>query len=171
MTATSRTALCSAGCVSIPEAAEYAAALDGTDGKGWHLPLYPLSSKSLECHAPGAPAVQWLHKPLCSDVVDPESRRKAGSWVRSSHAVAGSPCATPVVVLHPYFPAILRAFPRLLRHASSPRRLSCQASIVPEHCAGFLSQKTHTAGHTAGGDAARAQQLAHNCSFVSPNLI
>lgn len=42
-----------AGCVSIPEAEEAAAALDGSDDHSWHLPLSPLSSTSLECHAPG----------------------------------------------------------------------------------------------------------------------
>ena len=41
------------GCVSIPEAEEAAAALDGSDDHSWHLPLSPLSSTSLECHAPG----------------------------------------------------------------------------------------------------------------------
>lgn len=41
------------GCVSLPEAEEVAAALDGSDGKSWHLPLYPLTTSSLECHAPG----------------------------------------------------------------------------------------------------------------------
>ncbi|KAK9819179.1 hypothetical protein WJX81_001160 [Elliptochloris bilobata] len=41
------------GCVSIPEAAEVAAAIDGTDGRSWHLPLPPLTRTSLEPHAPG----------------------------------------------------------------------------------------------------------------------
>lgn len=45
-----------AGCVSLPEAEEVAAALDGSDGKSWHLPLYPLTTSSLECHAPGGTA-------------------------------------------------------------------------------------------------------------------
>ena len=31
-----------------------AAAIDGTDGRSWHLPLPPLTSTSLEPHAPGA---------------------------------------------------------------------------------------------------------------------
>jgi hypothetical protein len=42
-----------AGCVSVPEAEDVAAALDGSDDTSWHLPLSPLSSTSLECHAPG----------------------------------------------------------------------------------------------------------------------
>ncbi|KAK9789005.1 hypothetical protein WJX73_000362 [Symbiochloris irregularis] len=40
-------------CASLPEAAPYAAAIDGTDGSSWHLPLDRLSSTSLEPHAPG----------------------------------------------------------------------------------------------------------------------
>lgn len=31
-----------------------AAAIDGRDGRSWHLPLPPLTSTSLEPHAPGA---------------------------------------------------------------------------------------------------------------------
>lgn len=30
-----------------------AAAIDGTDGRAWHLPLPPLTRTSLEPHAPG----------------------------------------------------------------------------------------------------------------------
>ncbi|KAI3436264.1 hypothetical protein D9Q98_002317 [Chlorella vulgaris] len=42
------------GCVSVPEAAAFAAAIDGTDGKSWHLPLPPLTATSLPTmHAPG----------------------------------------------------------------------------------------------------------------------
>ncbi|KAL4421036.1 hypothetical protein ABPG77_007511 [Micractinium sp. CCAP 211/92] len=41
------------GCVAVPEAAPFAAAIDGRDGKSWHLPLEPLSSSSLEAHSPG----------------------------------------------------------------------------------------------------------------------
>eukprot|EP00891_Asterochloris_glomerata_P004643 jgi/Astpho2/4643/e_gw1.00067.117.1_t len=41
------------GCVSVPQAAEAAAAIDGTDGHSWHLPLPHLSSTSLEPHSPG----------------------------------------------------------------------------------------------------------------------
>lgn len=42
------------GCVSVPEAAAYAAAINGTDGRSWHLPLPPLTSTSLPtAHAPG----------------------------------------------------------------------------------------------------------------------
>ena len=38
---------------AVPEAAPFAAAIDGSDGKSWHLPLEPLSSTSLEVHSPG----------------------------------------------------------------------------------------------------------------------
>lgn len=51
-----------AGCVSIPEAEELAAAIDGTDGRSWHLPLPPLTRTSLEPHAPGAlPCMSHKH--------------------------------------------------------------------------------------------------------------
>ena len=42
-----------ADCASLKEAEPYAAAIDGTDGTSWHLPLEALSSSSLEPHAPG----------------------------------------------------------------------------------------------------------------------
>lgn len=49
------------GCVSTPESKEFAAAIDGTDGKSWKLPLQPLSSTSLEPHSPGEnPAIDRL---------------------------------------------------------------------------------------------------------------
>ena len=39
---------------AVPEAAAYAAAINGTDGRSWHLPLPPLTSTSLPtAHAPG----------------------------------------------------------------------------------------------------------------------
>ncbi|PSC72974.1 glutathione S-transferase [Micractinium conductrix] len=41
------------GCVSVPEAAPFAAAIDGSDGRSWRLPLEPLSATSLEAHSPG----------------------------------------------------------------------------------------------------------------------
>lgn len=49
------------GCVSVPEAAAIAAAIDGTDATSWRLPLPPLSATSLEPYAPGDnPAVDRL---------------------------------------------------------------------------------------------------------------
>lgn len=50
-----------AGCSSVPEAAEAQAAVDGEDGRSWHLPLPPLNATSLpEPYSPG-----WLlHAPL-----------------------------------------------------------------------------------------------------------
>ncbi len=44
---------CLATAPAVPEAAPFAAAIDGRDGKSWHLPLEPLSSSSLEAHSPG----------------------------------------------------------------------------------------------------------------------
>lgn len=41
------------GCISTPESLPFAAAIDGTDGKSWHLPLPPLSATSLEPFCPG----------------------------------------------------------------------------------------------------------------------
>ena len=45
-------------CASLPEAEAVAGALDGSDGCGWHLPLYPLHSTASpegpECHTPGS---------------------------------------------------------------------------------------------------------------------
>lgn len=41
------------GCVSTPEAEKFAAAIDGTDGVSWKLPLPPLNSTSLEPHSSG----------------------------------------------------------------------------------------------------------------------
>lgn len=38
---------------AVPEAAPFAAAIDGRDGKSWHLPLEPLSATSLEAHSQG----------------------------------------------------------------------------------------------------------------------
>ena len=58
-----------AGCVSIPEAEEAAAALDGSDDHSWHLPLSPLSSTSLECHAPGE-RIHLLHNTKSSCQVE-----------------------------------------------------------------------------------------------------
>ena len=50
-----------AGCVSVPEAQEYAAAIDGTDGESWHLPLPPLDANSLEPHSLGeSPFDAWI---------------------------------------------------------------------------------------------------------------
>ena len=43
-----------AGCTFLPEAEEYAAAIDGTDGRSWYLPLEPLTSTSLEAYSLGA---------------------------------------------------------------------------------------------------------------------
>jgi glutathione S-transferase len=38
----------------VPEAKPFADAIDGTDGKSWHLPLPPLTATSLpQAHAPG----------------------------------------------------------------------------------------------------------------------
>lgn len=37
----------------MPEAAPFAAAIDGTDGRSWRLPLEPLSASSLEAHSQG----------------------------------------------------------------------------------------------------------------------
>lgn len=42
-----------ADCAPTKESEPYAAAIDGTDGNSWHLPLEPLSATSLEPHAPG----------------------------------------------------------------------------------------------------------------------
>ncbi|KAL4535030.1 hypothetical protein Ndes2437B_g05782 [Nannochloris sp. 'desiccata'] len=41
------------GCISTPESLPFAAAIDGTDGKNWHLPLPPLTATSLEPFCPG----------------------------------------------------------------------------------------------------------------------
>lgn len=41
------------GCVMTAEGEPVAAAIDGLDGKSWHLPLPPLSASSLEPHSPG----------------------------------------------------------------------------------------------------------------------
>lgn len=41
------------GCVSTPEGVPVAAAIDGTDGRSWHLPLPPLTGTSLEPFSPG----------------------------------------------------------------------------------------------------------------------
>lgn len=41
------------GCISVPEATAVAAAIDGTDGRSWHLPLEPLTATSLEPYGPG----------------------------------------------------------------------------------------------------------------------
>ncbi|GAB4823293.1 hypothetical protein N2152v2_010339 [Parachlorella kessleri] len=41
------------GCAMSPEGEPVAAAIDGQDGKSWHLPLPPLTATSLEPHAPG----------------------------------------------------------------------------------------------------------------------
>lgn len=41
------------GCVSTPEAAPMAAAIDGSDGTAWTLPLPPLNGTSLEAYSPG----------------------------------------------------------------------------------------------------------------------
>lgn len=50
------------GCVSLPEAAPMAAAIDGTDDRSWKLPLPPLSSSSLEAYSPGEnPPIDRLH--------------------------------------------------------------------------------------------------------------
>ena len=46
-----------------PEGEPVAAAIDGRDGKSWHLPLPPLSATSLEPHAPGE---AWLCMRLAS---------------------------------------------------------------------------------------------------------
>ena len=40
-----------AGCAFLPEAEEFSAAIDGTDGRSWHLPLEPLTSSSLEAYS------------------------------------------------------------------------------------------------------------------------
>ena len=46
---------------AVPEAARCEAAIDGTDGASWHLPLPPLTATSLEPHSPGeAPALDRL---------------------------------------------------------------------------------------------------------------
>jgi hypothetical protein len=56
----------------VPEAAAYAAAIDGTDGRSWHLPLPPLTATSLpQAHAPGEqPEVDRLQvtTAMCSHV-------------------------------------------------------------------------------------------------------
>ena len=50
----------STGCCSVPEAEPYAAAINGRDGKSWHLPLPPINT-TLEPYAPGeAPEVDRL---------------------------------------------------------------------------------------------------------------
>eukprot|EP00951_Prasinocladus_malaysianus_P018280 scaffold145437_cov33-Prasinocladus_malaysianus.AAC.1 len=41
------------GCASHPDGEAAAAAIDGTDGKSWHLPLAPLDASSLEPYSPG----------------------------------------------------------------------------------------------------------------------
>jgi glutathione S-transferase len=41
------------GCISTPESLPFAAAIDGTDGKSWHLPLPPLTATSFEPFWPG----------------------------------------------------------------------------------------------------------------------
>lgn len=41
------------GCISVPEAASISAAIDGTDGTSWTLPLSPLTSTSVEPYGPG----------------------------------------------------------------------------------------------------------------------
>ena len=43
-----------AGCAFTPEAAPFTAAIDGTDGRSWHLPLEPLTSSTVEAYSPGA---------------------------------------------------------------------------------------------------------------------
>jgi glutathione S-transferase len=46
------------GCVSTPESLPFAAAIDGTDGESWHLPLSPLTPTSLEPFCPGEDPVK-----------------------------------------------------------------------------------------------------------------
>mmetsp|Transcript_5968 Transcript_5968/g.15363 ORF Transcript_5968/g.15363 Transcript_5968/m.15363 type:complete len:531 (+) Transcript_5968:148-1740(+) len=46
------------GCAPHPDGAKAAAAIDGTDGESWHLPLAPLRTDSFEPYSPGeSPAV------------------------------------------------------------------------------------------------------------------
>ena len=55
-----------AGCASVPEAAEAAAAVDGEDSKAWHLPLPPLNATSLpEPYSPGMPCPTMLCFSAC----------------------------------------------------------------------------------------------------------
>ena len=50
------------GCASVPGSEELAAAIDGTDGKSWNLPLSPLSSASIpEAFSPGKILLQILN--------------------------------------------------------------------------------------------------------------
>lgn len=46
-------ALLPVGCVLTREGEPVAKAIDGQDGKSWHLPLAPLTATSLEPHSPG----------------------------------------------------------------------------------------------------------------------
>ncbi len=46
------------GCISTPESLPYAAAIDGTNGKSWNLPLEPLTETSLEPYCPGEDPVK-----------------------------------------------------------------------------------------------------------------
>lgn len=46
-------ALLPVGCVLTREGEPVAKAIDGQDGKSWHLPLSPLTATSLEPHSPG----------------------------------------------------------------------------------------------------------------------
>lgn len=41
------------GCISVPGSEAAAAAIDGTDGKSWHLPLSGLSTTGIEPFSPG----------------------------------------------------------------------------------------------------------------------
>lgn len=48
------TCLLWAGCCQIPEGEPVSAAVDGEDGRSWHLPLPPLHASSLpEPYSPG----------------------------------------------------------------------------------------------------------------------
>lgn len=77
----------SAGCSSVPEAAEAQAAVDGEDGRSWHLPLPPLNATSLpEPYTPGG----LLHAPL----LDPNVHGQyiTSSWQHAPLAMSEGGC-------------------------------------------------------------------------------
>lgn len=109
-----------AGCVMTAEGEPVAAAIDGLDGKSWHLPLPPLSASSLEPHSPGEAA--WVH---------PEAPR-----VKPLAALC---CA--ISVLHKR--AILSNEPLKSRSPQGGKHSGMCASVSAETCRAFLRQPVH----------------------------
>ena len=59
------------GCISTPESVPFAAAIDGTDGESWHLPLSPITATSLE--------------PLCTGEDPEKDRLRAARQLVGNH--------------------------------------------------------------------------------------